>query len=128
MDIIKIIGAGLIGLIIIVMIKQYKPEFTIYVSIITGVIILWLTIPYFRMIIDLLNDLSSKASINTEFIKLLIKITGIAYLTEFAVNICKDTGETSIANKIDVGGKVIIAGMSMPIITSLFQTMIKVLP
>ena len=39
MDIIKIIGVGLISLIIIIIIKQYRPEFTIYVSLIAGAII-----------------------------------------------------------------------------------------
>ena len=33
MDIIKIIGIGLIALIIIIILKQYKPEFAVYVSI-----------------------------------------------------------------------------------------------
>ena len=110
------------------MLKQYKPEFTIYISIIAGAIILFILVPYIKSVIDLLNDLANKASINTDFIRLLIKITGIAFLTEFAVNLCKDTGETSIANKIDMGGKVIIITMSIPIISSLLQTMMKILP
>ena len=42
MDIVKIIGIGIISLIIIILIKQYKPEFAIYVSIIAGVLILFL--------------------------------------------------------------------------------------
>ncbi len=40
MDVVKIIGIGLIALIIIILLKQYKPEFAIYVSILTGVLIL----------------------------------------------------------------------------------------
>ena len=59
---------------------------------------------------------------------LLIKITGIAFLTEFAVSICKDSGETAIANKMDMGGKVVIVSMSIPIISGLLETIIKVLP
>ncbi len=73
------------------MLKQYKPEFTIYASIIAGAIILSMLLPYIKSIIDLLNDLANKASINTTFLKLLLKITGIAFLTEFAVNLCRDT-------------------------------------
>ena len=59
---------------------------------------------------------------------LLIKITGIAILTEFMVSICKDSGETAIANKVDLGGKVIIMSMSIPIMSSLLETIIKILP
>lgn len=79
-------------------------------------------------IIDLLTTLSNKTSINNEFLILLIKITGIAFLTEFTVSICKDTGETAIANKVDLGGKVLIISMSIPIIASLLETILKLLP
>ena len=78
--------------------------------------------------INLLSNLSSKTAINTEFLVLLIKITGIAFLTEFAVSICKDSGESAIANKMDMGGKVIIISMSIPIIASLLETVVKILP
>lgn len=128
MDIIKIIGVGLIALIIIIILKQYRPEFVIYVSIIAGVIILILIMDKVSAIIDLLTSLSSKTVINNEFLVLLIKITGIAFLTEFSVSICKDSGETAIANKIDIGGKVLIISMSIPIIASLLETIIKILP
>ena len=69
-----------------------------------------------------------KTAINNEFLTLLIKITGIAFLTEFAVSICKDTGESAIANKVDMGGKVIIVSMSIPIISSLLETVVEILP
>lgn len=128
MDIIKIIGVGLIALIIIIILKQYRPEFVIYVSIIAGVIILILIMDKVSAIIDLLSSLSNKTVINNEFLVLLIKITGIAFLTEFSVSICKDSGETAIANKIDIGGKVLIISMSIPIIASLLETIIKILP
>lgn len=128
MEVIKIIGIGLIALILIIILRQYKPEFVIYVSLIAGALILTLTFSKISGIIELINSLSSKASIHQDFITLLIKITGIAILTEFAVSICKDTGETAIANKIDMGGKVIMVSMSVPIIAGLLETIIKILP
>ncbi len=128
MDVIKVIGIGLIALIIIVIVRQYKPEFTLYVSLLAGASILLLVMDKLSEIINLLTSLSNKTALNNEFLKLLIKITGIAFLTEFAVSICKDTGETAIANKVDMGGKVIIVAMSIPIISSLLETIIDVLP
>ena len=85
-------------------------------------------LPKISAVIDLIKNLSNKTAINNEFLGLLIKITGIAFLTEFAVSICKDTGETAIANKVDIGGKIIIISMSIPIISGLLQTIVKVLP
>lgn len=128
MDIVKIIGIGLISLIIIIILKQYKPEFAVYVSIIAGILIITLTIGKIAGIIDILKNLANKTTINNQFLVLLIKITGIAILTEYTVSICKDSGESAIASKVDFGGKIVIMSMSIPIISSLLETIIKVLP
>ena len=128
MDIVKIIGVGLIALVIVVLLKQYKPDFVIYVSLIAGVIILFMVQDKLTGIVDLLANLSNKAGINNQFLGILLKITGIAFLTEFAVSICNDSGETAIANKIDLGGKIIIIAISIPIISALLELIIKILP
>ncbi len=128
MDIIKILGIGLISLILIIVIKQYKPEFAVYISLMAGVIIILMVVNKLTGIINLLTALSDKASINKEFLEILLKITGIAILTEFAVSICKDLGESSIANKVDLGGKIIIISISIPIISSLLENVIEILP
>ena len=128
MEIIKIIGIALIALIIIIMLKQYRPEYAIFISILTGVLILFLVMDRLTGIINLIESIQSKFSINTQFIALLIKISGIAFLSEFAVSICKDSGEAAIASKIELGSKIIIISMSIPIISSLLEIILKILP
>lgn len=91
MDIIKIIGVGIVALIIIVILKQYKPEFAMYASIIAGAIIIFFSLDKISAIINLLTSLSKKTGLNAEYLRILLKITGIAILTEFAVSICKDS-------------------------------------
>lgn len=126
-EVIKIIGIGLISLIIIIIIKQYKPEFAIFVSIIAGVAIIYLILNKIEGIINLLKIISNKSGINNEFLELLLKITGIAFLAEFAINLCKDSGEGAIASKIEMGTKVVIMSMSIPIISSLLEVITKFL-
>ncbi|CDE90477.1 stage III sporulation protein AD [Clostridium sp. CAG:389] len=128
MEIIKIIGIALIALIIIIMLKQYRPEYTIFISILTGVLILFLVMDRLTGIVNLIESIQDKFSINTQFIALLIKITGIAFLSEFAVSVCKDSGEAAIASKIEIGSKIIIISMSIPIISSLLEIILKILP
>ena len=128
MEIIKIVGISLIGLIIIILLKQYKPEFAIYISIAVGLLILVLVIDKLQGIVSLIQSFADKASINSKFLLVLIKITGIAFLSEFAVSVCKDSGETAIASKIELGSKIIIISMSIPIISSLLEIILNILP
>lgn len=128
MEIVRIIGIGLISLVVIIILRQYKPEFALYASMAASVLILALVFEKLYSIIGLLTSFASKTAINTAFIGLLIKITGIAILTEFAVSICKDCGESAIANKIDIGGKIMIVTVSIPVISSLLETVVTILP
>ena len=128
MEVIKIIGIALIALIIIILLKQYKTEFAIYISLLTGVLILVLVMDELTGIIRLIQTIANKASMNQQFLTILIKITGIAFLSEFAVSICKDSGEAAIASKIELGSKIVIISMSIPILSSLLEIILKVLP
>lgn len=127
MEIIKIIGVGLVSLILIIIIKQYKPEFALYISIAAGLIIFFLVMDKLSGIIDLLLNLSNKANINKDFIVILLKITGIAILSEFAISVCRDSGEAAIASKIDFGAKIIMVAISIPIIASLLEIILKIM-
>ena len=126
-NVIKIIAIGFVALISIIIIKQYKSEFAIYISIVAGIIILYMIIDQFENIIDLLKSISEKSGISSEFLGLLIKITGIAFLTEFAISICKDAGEGAVASKIEIGSKVVIISMSIPIISNLLEVVLKLI-
>ena len=127
-EIVKIIGVGLTSLVIIVILKQYRPEYAVYVSMIAGIFILFFALNKITGIINLLQSISDKTYINKQFLGILLKITGIAFLTEFAVSICSDAGEKAIASKIEIGSKVIIISMSIPIISSLLELIIEILP
>ena len=127
-EIIKIVGIGLIALVIAIILKQYRPEYTVYVSIVAGILILMFTMNKITGIINLLKSISDKTYINKQLLSILLKITGIAIITEFAVSICTDVGEKAIASKIEIGSKVIIIAMSIPIISSLLELIIEILP
>ena len=119
-EVIKIIGIALI--------KQYRPEFAIYISLVAGVIILALVIGNLTNVINLLKDISTRSGINNKFLGILLKMTGIAILTEFAISICKDAGENAIASKVEIGSKVIIISLSVPIISNLLEVILKLMP
>ena len=124
MEITKIIGIAFVAVFVILLLKQYKSEYAIYVSIIAGIIILFYSITKLEVIIDLLKSLSNKIDINMNFFSILLKITGIAYLSEFASNVCKDAGETAIASKVELAGRILIIALSIPIISTLLETML----
>lgn len=128
MEIVQIIGVGLVATFIVVILKQYRPEYAIHISIIAGVLILGLVIFKLSGVIELLNSLATKLGVNSKFFVIILKITGVAYLTEFATSVCRDAGETAIASKVEIAAKVLIIAMSIPILGSLMDTIVNIMP
>lgn len=129
MDIVKIVGIGFLSLIVILVLKEFKKEYAIYASILSGIILLTMSFGTISEIVNFLNRISEKSSYNNSgFITLLLKITGIAVLVEYGTSICRDSGETAIASKIDFAGKIIIISMSIPVISLALDTLLQLLP
>lgn len=127
MEIFKIIGIGIITVFAYIIIKQFKPEFAIMVGL-TGSIILLFSIS--DTVISIINNFTSlvnKTGVSPELFSLILKIIGIGYLTEFAANLCVDSGCTSIADKILLAGKVLIMIVALPIISSLIDVIVGLL-
>ena len=118
----KLIAVSLCGVLLSLIIKQYKPEFAIFVSVITAVIIISGLIPYIKNIIELLDNMAEKTGIDSGQIKIVLKIIGVAYICNFAADAAKDAGENLISGKVLLGGKIVILTLSMPIVYKLLDT------
>lgn len=119
MDIFKVVAFAIVATILIVILKEQRKEIALMLAIISCLGIIVFAIDELAKIIDLLNSLADKSGINKEFLIIIIKITGIAYIVEFGKNICVDAGQSAIGTKLEMAGKVIIVSLSIPIISSL---------
>lgn len=128
MDILQIIGLAIIATVIIAVIKGQRPEIAIQISIAAGIIVFAMILGKVTAVIELLNSYAQKVNIDTIYISTLLKIVGIAYIAEFGAEVCKDAGEGAIASKVELAGKVVIVVLAVPIITSLLDLIIRIMP
>lgn len=128
MEILQIVGLGVVATVLIVLLKTQRPEMAVQVSIITGILVFILIAGKISAVIGLLDGYTRKAHIDMQYLTTLLKIIGIAYIAEFGAEVCKDAGESAIASKIELAGKVMIIVIAVPIITSLLDLVIKIMP
>lgn len=121
MNIIAFVGAGVIGAILSVVLKQYRPEFSIYISLVTGMIMLGALILLLSPVIESVLQLSELSTNGFKYSELLLKSLAICYITQLASDSCRDAGESSIATKIDFAGRCAILLLSMPLFTELIN-------
>lgn len=123
MDIFKVIAFCILAVSIILVIKEQRKEIAIMLSIVAGVGLLIFTITQLSSIVELIDELVSNSGMNTEFLTIILKVIGISYIVEFGKNICMDAGESAIANKLEIAGKVVILTLSIPLIGALMNVL-----
>ncbi|MCL1788769.1 MAG: stage III sporulation AC/AD family protein [Oscillospiraceae bacterium] len=115
MNMIPLVAAGLIAAMVSLVLKQYKPEFGMYISLIASIIILLVIVRQITPVIDTIEELIHAVSIDAAYGAALLKALAICYITQLASDTCRDSGETAIAAKIEMGGKLAIVLVSLPL-------------
>ncbi|MBO8170356.1 MAG: stage III sporulation protein AD [Bacillaceae bacterium] len=128
MEIIQIVGLGLVATILTLVIKEQKPMFAFLLATFTGVMIFLFLIGKIAEVIRVLERLATQAGLNLVYLETILKIIGIAYIAEFGAQITRDAGQGAIASKIELAGKILILVMAIPIITVIIETVIRLLP
>lgn len=119
MELIKVIGVGLVTAIAAILLRSSKPELSFAVTVAGCVIILIFSIDLFAETFSVFAEIGEKTGIDQSLIKIILKIVAVGYLIEFAAGIIEDFGSKSIADKLVFAGKVVIFSVSLPIIRSM---------
>ena len=125
MDIFKIIGVGLIGGILSMTVKQYKKEYALLVALAT--VILFFTLDTLETAISQISLITEKSGVDTRYFTAVMKVVGVAYITQFGAEILRDGGEGAIALKVELAGKVFILGLTLPIVTEFLEVCVNAL-
>lgn len=128
MEIIQIVGVSIIAVILAVVIRQYRPELALQISVVTGLLIFFVVIFKMASVLDALRTFTGRMNIDTVYITTVFRIVAIAYIAEFGAQVCKDAGENSIASKIELAGKVIILVLAVPILMALMELIMEIIP
>lgn len=127
MEITQIVGIGIIGIFAAVTVKEQHPAIGICVSLAAGVMILTGIAPKLFCIIDALSEICGKNETIGRYFSLILRVTGVAYLTQLASSLAKDAGEEAISKKLELAGKVCALALTMPALENLMELITEAL-
>ena len=119
MEIVKIIGVAFVTAVSAILLRATKPELSFAVTIVGVIVILLYLIDLLQSTVNIFASVAALTGLENGLIKILLKIVGVGYLTEFSAGVLTDFGSNSLADKVTLGGKLIILVLSLPIIESL---------
>ena len=127
MEILKIAALALCAVILIVLVKNYKPEFGMMTALGCSILILFFLVDSLKYAVAYVANIYGDLEYGKAYFPIIIKALCIAYITEFTSQLCKDAGETAIASKVELGGKIIIFCVAIPVFASILQLVDSIL-
>lgn len=113
---------GITGILIALFMKEVKPQFAVYVSMGTCLLIFFYAVNKLGTVTETIQTLQNYISIKDSYLTILLKIVGITYIADFSANLCKDAGYGAIAGQIEFFGKISVLAISSPVIVALLDT------
>ena len=102
--------------------KSIKSEYGLFISLGICALSMIFALSKLKYFIDIMETIRTYIGLDKVYIEIILKIIGISYVAEFASDVCKDCGYSSMANQIQVVGKLTVLCISMPAILTLLET------
>jgi len=119
----QIVAVGILGAMLAITIKKQSPEIAVLITITASVLIFLMVLPMLTEAVQMVNHIGSLADGQAAYVGLAIRVIGVAYMAELGASVCNDAGETAIATKVDMAGRIIIMVMAMPIIMDILRVL-----
>jgi stage III sporulation protein AD len=117
-----------VGLTALLILRAYKPEWAPFLRMAVTVVALGLTVGLVSTVLTYITDLATATGASEgEGWSLLLKALGVAFLTETAASVCRDSGETGLATWVETAGKLEILLLSFPLIRTVLDTVTELL-
>ncbi|MDE6402066.1 MAG: stage III sporulation AC/AD family protein [Clostridiales bacterium] len=121
MDIFRIVAIALITAFCVLVLRDVKSDLAAIVALAGGIVVVLSVVDYFADIFSVVSSIAKRAGLATSVVTLLFKVIAVGYITEFSASVIEDVGLSSLSDKVTLAGKLIIVGVSLPVVVQLFE-------
>ena len=118
-----VIGLSITALILSLFLKDYNKTVSLILVLFSSALLFFKIVGSIGEITDTLKEITDNAGELSSYLKLMLKVLGIALITQITADICRDCGETALAGQTEVAAKIIIVAMILP----LFEAVVKII-
>ena len=125
MQMLKIAGFAIAAAMIVLMLRQMRPEFGTAAALASGAVILLMALPFLTQVLDGVGSLADTGGVNQTFLSQLMKVAGVSLLMDFAAQTCRDAGEAGLALKTELAGRIMLLTLALPAMKSLLSQLMS---
>lgn len=120
-------GVVLLSVVLIMSIRSQGKDIGLLLSIFICVTLGCLIIGYLKPVVAFLEQLQSIGSLNDEMLAVLLKVAGIAFVSEIAALVCADAGNAAMGKALQFLSVAVILYLSLPMLSKLLELVENIL-
>lgn len=128
MDVVQLVGFGVAAAVLTLTLRSQRPELGLLMALAAGLIIFAMIVQRLQGLVTVMGSMAQTAALPSSLLWLLLRVVGISYLGEFGAQMCRDAGESGIAAKVELGARILVLGMSVPVLLALMRLMLELVP
>ena len=127
MELTSIAAAGITAAVLAVLLRQYRPEYAVLISLGCTVLFLGMMLSEMLPVFSAMRETAERTGVSSSYVKMLLKCLGVTLLGETAGQICKESGQLSLAYYMELSSRVMILLLTMPLFRDLVEIVLTLL-
>lgn len=127
MIVLQVVGLALILAMLLVLLRPQVPVLAMQLGLAGAAILLLLVLGHLQPILRLMEELADRAGIQKIYLDTMLRVVGVAYVAEFGAHICRDAGESALAAKVEMVGRIMVLILAIPLLFAILELIIQVL-
>jgi len=120
MNVTAIAIAAVVISVLLTQVRKIQPEMGQVLAAAASAVFLGIMIPYIREAVNSIKEFAAYSQAGSRYIIPILKITGIAYITQLGAELCRDANEEALAGRVEMAGKIAICVITIPIAREAF--------
>ncbi len=121
MQLAAVVGFALAAALLIAVFKQFRPEYALAAALLAGAMILLAATRAMQPVLSMMESLSQTAGISNRYITAALKTIGLCWIASLGADLCRDAGQTSLGEKVELAGRLAVLVALMPLYEDLFD-------
>ncbi|MBO5912225.1 MAG: hypothetical protein J6Q76_02000 [Clostridia bacterium] len=120
-----VVGVCLLSAVAVITVRRFAPEYAMLVSLVAGSVVLIALIVTSSGLFTRIEEIFVASGLDIGIFKIVLKCLGLCYITNFAVDVCRDFGQTSLGSKVELAGKISVTVLTLPLVEDILKAAVE---
>ena len=125
MQIERIVAFAAVAALLCVVVRQTRPDMALALTLFAGAALLATYAAGLWQVVDAMSELSARAGLSDGCVATLSKVLGVALLGEFGAQVCRDAEQSALAQRVELGARLILTLMALPMLSSILDSALE---